>query len=250
MPSTTWNMEDCLRLISNDDSLMSGHLSIELVSWVAQCVFRTDLRFPGFACLQFTGLNDSPRLRHIMIQLKEALSRHFEDRWNEPLGYYSLGRFDQKKTTRLHLDGGPACSFLMLGYEPSLVTSRFLIADFSRLAAERNCSGRQLLDLANPMFDERASQELEPYTQEIPGWNDSLSRIVIVNNSVSDDLSPAPSLPCLGVFHGAEILDSAGESCRRVINSTMFVPCNQTPVGAQEAQRAFLTTQAISGLLL
>lgn len=242
-------MDDCLRLIPNDDSLMSGHLSVELVSWLAQCVFRTDLHFPGFACLQFTGMNDSPRLRHIMVQLKEALSRHFEDHWNEPLDYYSLGRFDQKKSTRLHLDGGPACSFLMLGYEPSLVTSRFLIADFSRLAAERNCSGRQLLDLANPMFDESARQDLEPYTQEVPAWDDSLSRIVIVNNSVSDDLSPALSLPSWGVLHGAEILDSAGESCRRVINSTMFVPASQAPAGTEEAEHIFLTTQAISGLL-
>lgn len=79
-----------------------------------------------------------------MAWLREELSGLFQAAYGQGL---SLGRFDQKKTTRLHLDGGPACSFLMLGYEPSRVTSRFLISDYSRCATDLGLSPREFLEL-------------------------------------------------------------------------------------------------------
>ncbi|WP_156345023.1 hypothetical protein [Verrucomicrobium spinosum] len=66
--------------------------------------------------------------------MKEALSRLYGQQFGEPLEYVSMGRFDQQNTTRLHLDGAPARSFLMLGYEPTSVRSEFCIADYSRCA--------------------------------------------------------------------------------------------------------------------
>lgn len=89
-----WKTDDCLRLVSDDDSLLSRGPASEMVSWIARRIFREDLHSPGFACLQFDTLNDSFALRQSMVRLKQALSDLFESRWNEPfLGYYSLGAF-------------------------------------------------------------------------------------------------------------------------------------------------------------
>lgn len=44
-----------------------------------------------------------------MVKLKKSLFCHFEHHYGISLGFYSMGRFDQKKTTRLHLDAGPSC---------------------------------------------------------------------------------------------------------------------------------------------
>ena len=85
-----------------------------------------------------------------MVNLKQELSLLFKQSYGEELAYYSLGRFDQKKTTRLHLDGAPACSFLMLGYEPSLVKSRFLIADYATCAQELTLTPRQFFGPEKP----------------------------------------------------------------------------------------------------
>jgi len=216
-------------------------------TWVAERVFRHDTSQPGFACISIMDLRDSFQLRRLMVELKEALSRTFQCSYDSPLGYYSLGRFDQKKTTRLHLDGGPSCSFLMLGYEPSAVTSRFLVSDYSRCAADLGLSPREFLDLRNPMFTEEGREALQAYTQELSGWDDARTRIVILNNSSLPVSSP---LPGLGILHGAEVLDIPSPGTPRIINSTMFVPQPEAPTETEEALKTFLETEAISGQIL
>lgn len=50
---------------------------------------------------------------------------HLIDRIHHDLGismdYFSLARVDQKNTTKIHLDGAPPKSILILGYEPSII---------------------------------------------------------------------------------------------------------------------------------
>lgn len=109
----------------------------DVVRSVAARVFRSDFREPGFCVVAFPQFTDSVALRQLMVTLKEALSKHYEHQVGGPLEYVSLGRFDQQNTTRLHLDGAPSRSFLMLGYEATTVRSEFQIADYSRCAFGR-----------------------------------------------------------------------------------------------------------------
>lgn len=237
-----WKPEDCHLHLAAEANLPSA-----LPDWVASKVFRQDLSQPGFACLSLPGHVDSFQLRRTMVWLREELSALFQTAYGQSLAYYSLGRFDQKKTTRLHLDGGPACSFLMLGYEPSTVTSRFLISDYSCCAVDLGLSPRDFLELRNPMFTEEGREALQAYTQEVPGWDDAQTRIVILNNSSLPASSP---LPGLGILHGAEVLNIPSSGTPRIINSTMFVTQPEAPTETDEALKTFLETDAISGQIL
>lgn len=233
---------DSTHLLTPADILQPTNLT-----WLIQNVLRTEVTRPGFACLNLPSTTTSFQLRQCMVSLKEALSDHFETTLGQRLEYYSMGRFDQKKTTRLHLDGGPTCSFLMLGYEPSSVVSQFQIADFSRCAHDRGLSPREFLETSNPMFIAEGRAALEPYTYEIPDWDDGTARIVVINNSSQEN---GTSFPGLGVLHGAQIL-SAEEGMPRIINSTMFVPMSELPAPVDRSTlETFLKTEAISGTIL
>lgn len=219
----------------------------ELPLWIAERVFRQDFTQPGFACLSLTDSLDSAAMRRLMVSLKKSLSRLFQSSFGPALEYYSLGRFDQKKTTRLHLDGGPTCSFLMLGYEPSKVRSRLLIGDFSQCAASLGVTPTEFLEQHNPMLTSEGREALKPWTLEIEDWNDCRSRIVIINNG---SLKPGHPLPGLGVLHGAEIIDVPYAEAPRIINSTMFVTAPEVPADVNEAIQTFMRTDQISGLIL
>jgi len=229
----------------DDDS----QLNDQHVAAIVTCVFRQDLDEAGAICISFKNLRDSFQLRALMVKLKEQLSAWFQQQTGSRLHYYSMGRFDQKKTTRLHLDGGPACSFLMLGYEPSPVTSQFLIADFSRGAAQEGLSPQAFLESRNPMIDPEGRQVLEPFTAPIPSWDDLTTRIVLINNSSESTLLPCP-FPALGVLHGADILSVPEPGSPRIINSTMLVPELEMPAENAQAVSTFLSTRSISGSIL
>src|SRR6478735_105997 len=91
-------------------------------------VWRTTHDQPGFAVLRFSKPVESHELRRIIFSLLEAFPVLFVAE--------RLGRFDQQVSSKFHRDGAPTASFLLLGYEPSTVRSRILIADSSRAAAE------------------------------------------------------------------------------------------------------------------
>ncbi|GAA5147375.1 hypothetical protein GCM10023213_41920 [Prosthecobacter algae] len=97
------------------------------------------------------------------------------------------------------------------------------------------------------MFTEEGREALQAYTQEVPGWNDAQTRIVILNNSWLPAASP---LPGLAILHGAEVLNIPSPGTPRIINSTMFVTQPEAPVETDEALKIFLETDAISGQIL
>ena len=218
-----------------------------VVQRITADVFRHDLNAPGFACLSFPRYTHTFDLRKAMVRLQQSLSHHFQRLYGIGLGFYSMGRFDQRKTTRLHLDGGPACSFLLLGYEPSLVASRFLTADHSRCAYHLGLSPRQFLDQQNPMLTDSGRAAIKPWTKEVSGWDDATPRIVVINNS---SLSHCDPLPGLGILHGAEILHIPSPVTPRIINSTMIVPTTTSLPAQEGAIKTFLETTHISGLIL
>lgn len=216
----------------------------EVARAVAARVFRSDFREPGFCVVALPQFAGSLTLRQLMVTLKEALSSLYEHRFGEPLEYVSMGRFDQQNTTRLHLDGAPSRSFLMLGYEPTTVRSEFHIADYSRCAAGRGLTPLEFLAAHNPMMSGQEALLADDLTL-LRDWQEHRPRIVVVNNC-----STAPGDPCHtpGVLHGARILEH-DSAATRVINSTMTVPqslASEMSLSSAVVQ-AFLHTQEIAG---
>src|SRR4051812_36229913 len=95
-----------------------------LAEQVFDLVWRFDFNAPGFCVLDFGPAVDSNTLRSWMVALKRLLSEISVHRGGHPFRFASMARFDQQVTTKFHLDGAPAESMLILGYEPSNVVSR------------------------------------------------------------------------------------------------------------------------------
>lgn len=222
----------------------TASITPEVARAVADRVFRGDFHEPGFCVVAFPQSTGSVTLRGLMVALKEALSNLYERRFGDPLEYVSMGRFDQQNTTRLHLDGAPVRSFLMLGYEPTTVPSEFQIADYSRCAADLGLTPQKFLAAHNPMMSGQA-ELLEGHLTLLRDWQELQPRVVVVNNC-----STAPGDPCHtpGVLHGARIL-APDSRATRVINSTMTVPRSLAANTAlpPDVVKTFVHTEEIAG---
>src|SRR5437016_8851798 len=138
-----------------------------LAERIFRLVWRFDFTAPGFCVLDFGPGVDSHHLRSWMLALKERLSEVAHHRTGRRFACRSLGRFDQQETTKFHLDGAPAESLLMLGYEPSRVRSRLLLADYSRCAFDLGIDPQRFLSDLNPMY-RKGEQALSGYVTELP----------------------------------------------------------------------------------
>lgn len=212
---------------------------------VFERVFRSELGQPGFAVLVMPQDLSSQKLRQSMTALKERLSELHTVKWGEGLEYLSLGRFDQQNSTKLHLDGAPERSFLMLGYEPTKVRSEFQIADFSRWAYDMGLSPAEFMRQHNPMFGAGA-ELVRDHVATLTNWHEDCPRIVIINNSIA---VPGMNGATYGVLHGA-LIPVPNPQASRIINSTMIAPA--CFVGSDPAMqvREFVSTDKISGQIL
>lgn len=160
----------------------------------------------------------SVEFRQLMVDIKcEMTAIHFS-RMQDTLVYLSAARFDQQETTRPHLDGGPDECFLMLGYEPSEVSSELEIIDYCKCAYELGMTPKGFMAKHNPMF-KPGYELLRPYATRIPCFSPSNYQIVSINNSSAP--YSAYGSTWQGTLHTATIL-TPDESKRRVINSTMI----------------------------
>lgn len=218
---------------------------LQIAEAVFERVFRTELGQPGFAVLVMPQDLSSQELRQSMTVLKERLSELHAMKWGEALEYLSLGRFDQQNSTKLHLDGAPERSFLMLGYEPTKVRSEFQIADFSRCACDMGLSPAEFMSQHNPMFSAGA-ELLRNYVSNTTNWYEDCPRIVLINNSIAE---PGMHGATYGVLHGA-LIPVPDQQASRIINSTMIAPA--CFVGSDPAMqvREFVSTDQISGQIL
>ena len=208
---------------------------------VFDAAWRFDFSAPGYCVLDLGPDMGSRELRSFIVDLKERLGEIAHRRHGWRFVYRSLGRFDQQETTKFHLDGAPAQSLLMLGYEPSKVRSRLSLADYSRCAHVLDVEPKEFLDRFNPMY-RKGEEILAPYVTELPQPVEGHSRILLINNSslpFSEDKSNA-----LGVLHKAEVIDPDGSE-RRAVNSMMLTVGMREE--ADEAKvREFLSTDEIS----
>lgn len=205
-------------------------------------VFRTTFDQPGAALIQFDQPVSSIKLRQLMVQLKKHLSQFQVAAGSPPLVYLSAVRFNSGNTTRIHLDGAPEQSFLMIGYESSTVPSRVAIADYSRAAYDWGITPRQLLDHHNPMYGEN-ERRLAPYLRPLEAFVPARDQILLLNNS-SQPWTPAATNQ-LGVMHQATVLADATPG--RILNSTMLVPATALPGISTEDLTTFLKTTEIAG---
>jgi hypothetical protein len=161
-------------------------------------------------------------------------------RTGKPFLFRTLARFDQQETTRFHRDGAPEESLLILGYEPSKVRSRLLLADHSRCAFDLGITPQQFLRDHNPMF-RKGEELLARFVTELPQPAEGHARILLINNS-SLPLTEARTNP-LGVLHKAEIVNPTATE-RRIVNSVMLATEGDEATGEQ--QEEFVRTDRIS----
>jgi len=204
-------------------------------------VWRVDFSAPGFCVIDTGSEIDSRTVRAWMVELKERLCEIGTQRGTGSFGYLSMGRFDQQVTTKFHRDGAPEKSLLMLGYEPSNVRSRLLLADFTRAAFDLGMTPQQFLQDYNPMY-KNGEEMLGHYITEVPQPSEGISRIVLVNNSLLEFDTEHPNP--LGVLHKA-IIDNPDESQCRIINSTMLAAGEPDRVSIAE-QHEFVAAEKIS----
>ena len=187
-------------------------------------VWRTSLDQPGFALLRFARAVSSFELRRAMVELVATFptvrTGELPAGSPEPPPVFvpeRFGRFDQQVSSKFHRDGAPPASLLVLGYEPTVVFSRFWIADSSAAASAAGLSLKDYLAAHNPMFPD-GEAKLAPHITEL-----DLPRgeafLVVVNNS----LLPLDGTNPLGVLHKA-VIPSPDPAGRRVINSIGFTP--------------------------
>lgn len=208
---------------------------------VFDLVWRVDFSAPGFAALDIPPGLDSHSLRSWMVDLKRRLSEIGVSRGRGGFTYKSMARFDQQETTKLHLDGAPEQSMLMLGYEPSRVHSRLFLADYTRAASDLGITPQQFLHDFNPMY-KKGEDLLGRYVTELPQPHDGHSRILLINNS-SLPFTEGRTNP-LGVMHKA-IIVTPNDAERRIVNSTMLAVGHGDEIG-EEQQQDFVTTDKIS----
>lgn len=170
-------------------------------------VWRTSLGDPGFALLRLLHDASSRQLRRAMVDLVGAFPVKFVPE--------RFGRFDQQVSSRFHRDGAPPASLLVLGYEPTVVRSRFWIADASAAAHAAGMGLKEYLGVNNPMFP-AGEAALEPFTTELQLPHGE-AFVIVANNS----LLPLGDGNPLGVLHKA-VIPSPDPSGRRVINSIGF----------------------------
>jgi hypothetical protein len=208
---------------------------------VFDLVWRFDFAAPGFAVLDLAPGIDSHTLRSWMVNLKKRFTEISVHRGGKAFSFRSMARFDQQVTTKFHLDGAPAESMLILGYEPSRVVSRLFLADFTRAAFDLGITLQHFLQDFNPMY-KKGDEILGRYVTELPQPAEGHSRMLVINNSslpfAEDRTNP------LGVMHKA-IIVTPDEAERRIVNSTMLVTEGGDEISV-EKQEEFVMTKNIS----
>lgn len=219
----------------NMDSLL------KFSEFIYKKVFRTNFKAPGFVIIDFGPSLTSEKLRKCMVSLKNNLSQIHKEVFEEKLMYQWMGRFDQQETTKFHLDNAADQSFLMLGYEPTVIKSKLYFADYLQFAKSINISGEEYFKKFNPMFT-TGEKKLKPYITEIKDFREDTYKIALINNSNTNQPEGT-----IGVFHKAEIIQK-DLTKERVINSTMLYSgkIEDKESFSNQQQQSFITTNKIS----
>lgn len=183
---------------------------LSLLREVYERVRRLDCAAPGWSHLEMPAGLSSHDLRTVMITIGDHLIARFRDDLGMTMEYLSLGRVDQKLSTRIHLDGGPPHSILVLGYEPSLIRSQVAVVDYARHCRDRGIAISDFL----ARFDQRSADlgDFAGYVTRLPEFASDRANVVVVNNSSS----ACGEVGLCGLMHVACVEAGSGA---RVINT-------------------------------
>jgi hypothetical protein len=235
-PLLDWPRESvCLDLVDADIG--------SIAAAVYRRVCRTDRDSPGFCLITVASASDSSSFRALMVDLKRAMDAIHAAKTGVRLVYLSASRFDQRDTTKPHLDGGPDECLLMLGYEPSQVESAIEISDFSRCAYDLGMTPKDFMARHNPMFAQ-GSKRLQPYTLRIPCFSPIDYQVLCINNSSAPYSTDGTTWQ--GVLHNAKI-EAACASEKRIADSTMIgtAPHPGHELVSEDEQLRFITTKRV-----
>lgn len=232
-------MEDYFLELADTDTMALSLVAEQVYGLVC----RTDFSKPGFALIRLPQSTTSTLQRRVIVDLKGHLSSMIQTERGAGLNWFNMTRFDQKNTTKLHRDGAPSESLLILGYEPSKVHSEVIMADFSRCAHDMGISPDQFLEDFNPMY-EKGLEKLAPFICRVSKFEPECSQILVINNS-SNPLRPGEKR-WQGVLHSATVAPDEGS---RVINSTCAAPVDsvETSSVTERQVAAFLNEDKIEG---
>ncbi len=196
----------------------SLQLTNDQIATIYKAVFRKSTEEAGYYYLDLGTDLDSKAFRRFMVDLKDALSDLCRYNLNKALHYQSLGRFNHQHSSQPHRDSADDHSFLMLGYEPTMVESTAYITDYTQYIEHRELSleaffgGNKEVNLIQDVT------AISDYVREITPFDKSHYRVLIANNSRSYDEAT------FGVFHSAEIPEKSDQA-DRVLNYMMLRLC-------------------------
>lgn len=190
-------------------------LTKDLIITIYNNIFRESTKQTGFYYLNLGSKLDSKVFRQLMVEFKNALSNLCKQHLKKELHYQSLGRFNHQNTSKPHRDTAGNHSFLMLGYEPTMVESKAYITDYSKYIEHKGISIETFFgeDKEANLVDDISL--LEDYKTEMKPFNKDDYRILIANNSRSYEETT------LGVFHSAEITKKL-DNQDRILNYIML----------------------------
>lgn len=216
-------------------------LTQDVISGIYKNVFRKSTEQTGFYYLNLGSQINSQKLRRLMVGIKNELSVLCKKKLGEELYYQSLGRFSHQNTSKPHRDSADNHSFLILGYEPTVVKSKAYITDYSKYIEDEGISLETFFgdDKEVNLVEDIAC--LEKYKIEIKPFDRNDYRIIIANNSRSYKEKT------WGVFHSAEILERI-ENQDRVLNYMMlkFSDLGKKEEYTLQNVEEFLTTDIIN----
>jgi uncharacterized protein (DUF2164 family) len=189
--------------------------SKDMIRGIFNEVFRQSTNQAGFYYLNMGANLDSKVFRQTMVDIKNALSALCKQHLKRELLYQSLGRFNHQSSSKPHRDTADDHSFLILGYEPTVVESKAYITDYSKYIEDKGISKEQFFEEDKEANLVKNISVLTDYTIEIKPFNKEHFRILIANNSRSYIEAT------YGVFHSAEIPEKLHDQ-DRVINYMML----------------------------
>lgn len=235
-----YRKEQYLTEINNEPTQEEINL---LVLKIYEQVFRSKFDKPGFSHIKLCYKIEAKEFRIFTIKLVEQLNTVYFQNHNERLECISIGRYDQKETTKYHLDGGTDESYLILGYEASEIKSELSLADYSLAAFEMALSPKDFLLHHNPMFNQ-GEDLLKPYITGLNYFDEKKTNLLFINNSC---MSFTENKASLGILHKAKVSRSLPNQTR-IINSIQIgrKADNLSPLNSDLQLSSFIDLDVIS----
>lgn len=216
--------QDSSTFNSSFHSLQNFPITEEEFEHLFREVIRDATDSPGFYYKDLGRDMDSKSFRKVMVELKERLSEHCKRTINKQLNYHWMSRGNHRNSSKFHIDSATDHSILMLGYEPTTVESKVLLADYTKYLEDKGLSAQEYFSNGLNGTYAPNDDELQLYVSELSPFPKEHYRLVVINNSRSFGQKT------YGIFHRGEVYENFNQS-DRVVDALMISICE---VGTEE----------------